>query len=77
MASTMANMVSKLMVKPAASSTPKVPSSTTGTASVGMMVARTLCKNSSMTRNTSTMASTRVLTTESIDTCTTGAVSYG
>ena len=39
-ASTMANMVSVLMVKPAAASTPNVPSRTTGTAIVGISVAR-------------------------------------
>ena len=36
--STMPNMVSTLMEKPMASSAPKVPSSATGTTSVGMMV---------------------------------------
>ena len=38
MASTRPNMVSTLMVKPAASITPKVPSSATGTTSVGISV---------------------------------------
>ena len=36
--STMPNMVSTLMEKPMASKAPKVPSSATGTTSVGMMV---------------------------------------
>src|SRR3546814_14458896 len=56
-ASTIANMVRMLIVKPAASSTAKVPSSTTGTASVGTSVARKFCRNRYMTRKTSTIAS--------------------
>ena len=40
MASTMPNMVRVLMLKPKAAMTPKVPSSTTGTASEGIRVAR-------------------------------------
>ena len=39
-ANTMANIVSMLMEKPAAANTAKVPSRTTGTAIVGMIVAR-------------------------------------
>src|SRR3546814_7144527 len=58
-ASTIANMVRMLIVKPAASSTAKVPSSTTGTASVGTSVARKFCRNRYMTRKTSTIASSR------------------
>ncbi len=60
MASTIASMVSVLIEKPSTAMIPKVPSSTTGTASVGMSVARKLCRKSSMTRNTSPIASSRV-----------------
>ncbi|MNJ49447.1 hypothetical protein D3C77_446770 [compost metagenome] len=74
-ARTMANIVITLIVNPQAYSTPKVPSSTTGTARVGIKVARMFCKNSSMTRNTRTTASNRVCTTESIEAFTEGLVS--
>ena len=59
-ASTMANMVSVLIEKPAKASTPKAPSSTTGTTSVAMSVARRFCRKTSRTTNTSTIASNRV-----------------
>jgi hypothetical protein len=62
-ASTIANMVSMLIEKPSIASTPKVPSSTTGTAMVGISVARKFCRNRYITRNTSTIASIRVCTT--------------
>ncbi len=68
-------MVSVLMVKPKAASTPKVPSSTTGTAMVGISVARKFCRKRYITRNTSTMASTSVLTTSSMEMRTNGVVS--
>ncbi len=74
-ASTMASMVSVLIEKPAAASTPKVPSSTTGTASVGISVARMFCRNNRMTRNTRPIASNSVLTTCSIEMRTKGVVS--
>ena len=48
-------------MKPAAASTPNVPSSTTGTAIVGISVARKFCRNRYITRNTSTIASSSVL----------------
>ena len=60
-------MVSMLIEKPSAASTPNVPSSTTGTAIVGISVARKFCRNRYITRNTSTIASTSVLTTSLID----------
>jgi hypothetical protein len=62
-ASTMPNMVSVLIEKPKAAITPKVPSSTTGTAMVGISVARKFCRNRYITRKTSTTASISVLTT--------------
>ena len=64
-----------LTVKPAAASTPKVPSSTTGTASVGISVARRLPRNRYMTRKTRTIASNSVLTTSSIEMAMNGVVS--
>ena len=74
-ASTIANIVMTLIVKPNANSTANVASSTTGTASVGINVARQFCKNRNMTRKTSTIASTSVCNTASIDARTTGDVS--
>ncbi|MNF10246.1 hypothetical protein D3C80_2111300 [compost metagenome] len=52
-----------------------VASSTTGTAKVGISVARKLCRNRYMTRKTSTTASRIVCTTDSIEASTTGVVS--
>src|SRR3546814_7965335 len=60
-------MVRILMVNPKADSIPKVPRITTGTAMVGISVARKFCKNRYITRKTSTMASISVCTTELID----------
>ena len=76
-ASTIANMVSMFTDMPSAASTPKVPSSTTGTAIVGIRVARKFCRNRYMTRNTRTIASIRVMTTPSIEMRTNGVVSNG
>ena len=45
----------------------KVPISDTGTASIGISVARQVCRNSSTTITTSRMASNSVVTTFSID----------
>ncbi len=77
MASTIANIVSMLIEKPSAASTPNVPSSTTGTAIVGISVARRFCRNRYMTRNTRTIASSSVLTTSLIEARTKGVVSNG
>ena len=77
MASTRPNMVRVLMPKPKAARTPKVPSSTTGTAMVGMSVARKFCRNRYITRKTSSTASRRVLTTSSMEIRTNGVVSTG
>jgi len=74
-ASTMASMVSVLIENPAAASTPKVPSNTTGTASAGISVARMFCRNTSITRITSPIASKSVTTTSSIEIFTKGVVS--
>jgi len=75
MANTMANMVSILMENPKRPSTAKVPRMTTGTAIVGISVARKLPRKSHMTRKTSTIASKSVLTTSPIATRTNGVVS--
>ena len=75
MASTRPNMVRVLMEKPKAAMTPKVPSSTTGTAMVGIRVARKFCRNRYMTQNTRKMASISVCTTSSMDIFTNGVVS--
>ena len=76
-ASTIANMVSMLMEKPSAASTPRVPSSTTGTAIVGIRVARKFCRNRYITRNTSSTASASVSRTPRIEARTNGVVSNG
>jgi len=67
MASTKPNMVKVLIEKPNTDMMAKVPSNTTGTAIVGIKVARKFCKNSNMTKNTNTTASINVLTTSSMD----------
>ena len=65
------------MLKPAAAMTPNVPRSTTGTAMVGMSVARKFCRKRNMTRNTRAIASRSVFTTSSIESRTKGVVSTG
>ena len=75
MASTRPNIVSVLIEKPATAITPKVSSSTTGTAIVGISVARKFCRNRYITKKTSTTASTSVLTTSWMETSTKGVVS--
>ena len=75
--SAMPNMVSVLIEKPKAARMPNVPSNTTGTAMVGISVARAFCRNRNITRNTSTTASTSVFTTSWIEVRTNGVVSSG
>ncbi len=75
MASTMANMVSMLMENPNSPRTAKVPRITTGTAMVGIRVARRFPMKRYMTRKTSRMASKSVFTTSSMATLTNGVVS--
>ena len=70
-------MVSMLIEKPVIESMPNVPSSTTGTAMVGMIVARQFCRKKNITHTTSTMASTRVLMTSCRAARTNGVVSNG
>ena len=52
-----------------------MPSSTTGTAIIGMSVARKFCRKRTSTRKTSTIASISVSTTFWIDCSTKGVVS--
>ena len=61
MASTSPNSESVLTEKPSSGKTAKVPMSDTGTASIGISVARQFCRNRKTTRITSTMASASVL----------------
>ena len=65
------------MVKPSAVNTANVPSNDTGTASIGMSVARQLCRNTNTTISTSTIASNSVFITSFIDSVTNGVVVYG
>ncbi len=76
-ASTRPNNVSVLIVKPSAVNTAKVPSRDTGTASMGISVARQLCRNRNTTISTSTIAANSVFITSFIDSVTNGVVVYG
>lgn len=60
MASTSANRVKVLIDMPATASTPKAPSSSTGTAIAGIRIARQFCKKRNITTTTSAMASANV-----------------
>ena len=51
-----------------------MPSSTTGTAMVGINVARQFCRNRYITSTTSAIASTRVITTSFSEMVTNGVV---
>jgi hypothetical protein len=77
MASTMPNIVSTLMEKPNASIEANVPSRATGTTIVGMRVARRFWRKRNITRNTSTIASTSVFNTSSMEIWTKADVSSG
>ena len=59
-ASTIANSVDRLMVKPSAAIAAKAPMIVTGTVVAGTRVARTSCRNTRMTISTSTPASISV-----------------
>ena len=76
-ASTRPNIESVLMVKPSAAITPKVPSSTTGTAIEGMSVARMFCRKRNITRNTNAIPSSSVLTTSWMEILMKGVTSFG
>ncbi|MNG17384.1 hypothetical protein D3C84_1013660 [compost metagenome] len=76
-ANTIPNIVRVFIEKPNAANIANVPSNTTGTAMVGINVARIFCRNRYITRNTSTIASNSVFTTSWIEILTNGVVSYG
>ena len=66
-ASTMANSVSVLIEKPNSQRPAKVPISETGTAMIGISVARQFCRNRNTTAITSSAASISVITTSRDD----------
>ena len=74
-ASTSPNSVSMLIEKPISSRPAMVPTSDTGMASIGMIVARMLPRNTYTTSSTSTNASMNVCSTSSIDALTKTVVS--
>ena len=67
MASTRPNNDRLLSENPNAAITAKVPTNDTGTAIIGMSVARQVCRNTSITMITSTIASIKAWMTASID----------
>ena len=76
-ASTSANKVSTLIESPRALRPRNVPMTLTGTASIGISVARQLCRNTKTTSATRSSASSRVITTSRIEALTNGVVSKG
>ena len=77
MASTSANRVSVLMEKPTSHSPAKAPISDTGTAIIGISVARQVCRNRNTTASTSSAASKMVVFTSLIEASTKRVVSNG
>jgi len=77
MAITMAKRVRVLMPKPKSQRPAKVPMSDTGTAMIGMSVARQLPRNRKTTRTTSSPASNRVCSTSRMEAATKSVVSKG
>src|SRR6185503_14911490 len=71
------NSVSTLIDIPKAYSPRNVPITLTGTASIGISVARQLCRKRNTTSVTSTIASTSVIVTSLIEALTNGVVSNG
>ncbi len=67
MARIMPNIVSMLIEKPSRCMPTNVPTIDTGTARIGMIVARSDCRNTNTTSTTSTTASKKVCTTFSIE----------
>ncbi|MNC93502.1 hypothetical protein D3C83_101440 [compost metagenome] len=76
-ASTSANSVRVLMVKPTSHRPAKAPISDTGTAIIGISVARQVCRNRNTTASTSSAASKIVMFTSRIDASTKRVVSNG
>gem|GEM_PF-2426592 len=77
MASTSPKSVSTLMEKPSSVKPRKVPITLTGTARIGINVARQLCRKRNTTRVTRSIASPSVFTTSLIDAVMNGVVSNG
>ena len=75
MASTRPNSDSVLMEKPSSGKTMNVPTSDTGTASVGISVARKPCRKTKTTMMTRISASTSVLTISCMPALTASVVS--
>ena len=69
--------MSTLIDMPSAYSPRKVPITLTGTASIGMSVARQLCRKTKTTSVTSNIASASVISTSRMDAVTNGVVSKG
>jgi len=67
MASTSANRVSVLIENPASHRPAKAPISDTGTAIIGISVARQVCRNRNTTPSTSSAASKMVIVTSLIE----------
>ncbi len=76
-ASTSAKSVSVFMVKPSAHSPAKAPMSETGTAIIGMIVARQVCRKTNTTASTRSAASKMVTLTSWMDASTKRVVSKG
>jgi hypothetical protein len=76
-ASTSPNSVSTLIDMPKPYSPRNVPITLTGTASIGINVARQLCRKRNTTSVTSTIASTSVIVTSLMEALTNGVVSNG
>ena len=77
MAMTIANSVSVLIPKPKSQRPAKVPTSDTGTAIIGMSVARQLPRKRKTTSTTSRPASNRVCSTSRMEAATNRVVSNG
>ncbi len=77
MASTIAKSVSTLMDRPSRKRPANVPTMETGTASIGITVARHVCRKRNTTASTSTAASKIVTSTSWIEALTTMVVSNG
>ena len=77
MASTSANRVSVLIENPASHRPAKAPIKDTGTAIIGISVARQVCRNRNTTPSTSSAASKMVIVTSLIEASTKRVVSKG
>ena len=76
-ASTIANRVDRLIVKPSAAIAANAPMMVTGTVVIGTSMARQSCRNTTMTISTRIAASNRVFHTSLMDSRTKMVVSKG